>query len=111
MADHHKKLERRTFSQDRYDILIKRQKEGKATFEQLTELDEIVNRDPSIREKVIFESLLPEGMDNTDGPQEEDKIVSQPKPHRSFLSRIKSFIDHVFGSFLAFSSYSYLQAQ
>jgi hypothetical protein len=108
MADHHKKLERRTFSQDRYYILIKRQKEGNATFEQLTELDEIVNRDPSIRGMVIRESLLP---DDFDEPQEEDKIVSQPKPHRSFLSRIKSFIDHVFGSFLAFSSYSYLQAQ
>ena len=42
-----KQPERRTFLQDRFDILIKRQKSGKATFSELTELDEIVNGDPS----------------------------------------------------------------
>ena len=57
-----KQLERRTFLQDRFEILIKRQKSGEATFNELTELDEIVNRDPEIREKVIRESML---MDET----------------------------------------------
>ena len=56
MAYLRKKLERRTYSEDRYYILIKRQKAGKATFKELTELDEIVNRVPDIREIVIRES-------------------------------------------------------
>lgn len=50
-------LSRRTFSQERFEILIKKQKEGRATFSQLTELDEIVNRDPEIRRQVIRESF------------------------------------------------------
>jgi hypothetical protein len=52
--------ERRTFLQDRFEILIKRQKNGTATFNELTELDEIVNRDPELREKVFREDILME---------------------------------------------------
>lgn len=57
---HRKYIERRTFRQDRFEILIKRQKEGTATFNELTELDELVNRDPELREKVIRENILME---------------------------------------------------
>ena len=52
---HRKQPERRTFLQDRFEILIRRQESGKATFNELTELDEIVNRDPALRERVIRE--------------------------------------------------------
>jgi hypothetical protein len=70
-----KKIERRTFSQDRYYILIKRQKSGEATMRDLIELDEIVNRDPDIREKVLRENFAEfnaeePGADNlTSGPE------------------------------------------
>ena len=46
----HKKPERRTYLQDRLEILIKKQKSGTASFNELTELDDMVNRDPAIRE-------------------------------------------------------------
>ncbi|AMR33077.1 hypothetical protein A0256_17480 [Mucilaginibacter sp. PAMC 26640] len=48
-------LIRQTFRQERFDVLIKKQMEGKATFKDLTELDDIVNRDPEIRECILDE--------------------------------------------------------
>jgi hypothetical protein len=96
-----KQPERRTFLQDRFDILIKRQKSGKATFSELTELDEIVNRDADIREKVIRESLLMEGYDETEDPANPHEIqdpVLQQQKKESLLHRAKSLISRIFKS-------------
>ncbi|AYL96776.1 hypothetical protein [Mucilaginibacter celer] len=90
---HGKQLERRTFNQDRFEILIKRQKTGKATFSELTELDEIVNRDPEIREIVLEE------MQDADTPKPPDNAPTQAiqKPVRqSFFEKIKTFINRLF---------------
>jgi hypothetical protein len=99
MATRRKPLERRTFSQDRYYILIKRQKAGTATFNELEELDEIVNRDATIREKVILESLEHEELDNLQGPDQGDRVLDEPvrqsigviKWMRSILDRIENY--------------------
>jgi len=95
-----KQPKRRTFLQDRFDVLIKRQKSGKATFSELTELDDIVNRDPEIREKVIRESMLMENNDEfeepMDNPQNEKTILEVKK--RSLLSHIKSLLARIFHS-------------
>jgi hypothetical protein len=100
MAHHRKPLERRTYSQDRYYALIKRQKSGKATFKELTELDEIVNRVPDIRELVIRESFMVD--DNPDGPVppnnsgKENKSDLPPMQHLTFWDRIRSFVTRAF---------------
>ena len=92
-----KKLERRTFSQDRYYILIKRQKSGKATFNELTELDEIVNRVPDIREKVIIESFFTENTDDSgelpDNPANSERRTIIPAHHQGWWMKIKSFFN------------------
>ena len=101
MAQHRKQLERRTYSQDRYYILIKRQKAGKATFKELTELDEIVNRVPDIREIVIRESFMddePETDMPSNLPGQNDNLLSQPIPHRNFWHRLGDFVNRVFTS-------------
>lgn len=87
-----RKLERRTFSQDRYYILIKRQKSGEATFNELEELDEIVNRVPDIREKVILENFYGEDEQGQNAPPHEPlkNISPQPK-HKNVLEAIKAF--------------------
>jgi len=88
-----KQLERRTFNQDRFEILIKRQKNGTATFNELSELDEIVNRDPEIREIVLEE------MQDADNPKppDKDQIQTIEKPARkNFLEKIKAFINRLF---------------
>jgi hypothetical protein len=90
---HGKHLERRTFNQDRFEILIKRQKNGIATFNELTELDEIVNRDPDIREIVLEE------MQDADSPKppDNDQIQIIEKPvKKSFIEKIKAFINRLF---------------
>ncbi|HVV55624.1 MAG TPA: hypothetical protein VHC47_09880 [Mucilaginibacter sp.] len=97
MSYFRKKLERRTFSQDRYYILIKRQKAGNATFSELTELDEIVNRVPDIREKVIIENFFPED-ESGSGPIPQDQSKeNDPKSgeHKTVFDIIRSFFHKI----------------
>lgn len=99
MSYFRKKLERRTFSQDRYYTLIKRQKEGTATFNELTELDEIVNRVPDIRELVIRENFG-QGDNETDNPTNEptnhNLVSTSITPHPNLLNRIKNWLNRTF---------------
>jgi len=102
MSYFRKKLERRTFSQDRYYILIKRQREGRATFNELIELDEIVNRVPDIRQIVIRENFG-EDEEDADKPSSNDPINQNPiNPqlihHHGVWAKIRSFISRLFSS-------------
>lgn len=98
MAYFRKQLERRTYSQDRYYILIKRQKAGKATFNELTELDEIVNRVPDIREKVIIENFMTDDEADLNGPSDQAGAMNhiQNLPPRNFWDRLQSLLHRVF---------------
>ena len=99
---HRKQLERRTYSQDRYYILIKRQKAGKATFNELTELDEIVNRVPDIREKVIIENFMEEDDADLTTPPDHTGMadnLQQPKPaHQNFWQKLQALVNRIFNS-------------
>jgi hypothetical protein len=92
-----KPLIRRTFLQERYEILIKRQQSGKATFNELTELDDIVNRDPSIREIVLIENHFIDNPDDDNEPTIDPiKNIIKPAQHQNWLSRIRSYIGRIF---------------
>jgi hypothetical protein len=89
-----KKLERRTFSQDRYYILIKRQRSGEATFSELEELDEIVNRVPDIREKVILENFYSDDEEGKKTPPVE-RLNPMPRKRKNFTEVIKAFFERI----------------
>jgi len=93
----HKPLIRRTFSQERYEILIKRQREGKATFNELTELDEIVNRDPTIREIVLIENHFIPGADDNNANNNDhlNEAIKQPKRSNIF-TWLKDLFERIF---------------
>jgi len=92
-----KKLERRTFSQDRYYTLIKRQKSGEASLHDLEELDEIVNRVPDIREQVILENFYADEEGEQGTPPNGPVDVKPQPPHRkSLLEAIQSFFHRLF---------------
>lgn len=99
---HRKQLERRTYSQDRYYILIKRQKAGKATFNELTELDEIVNRVPDIREKVIIENFMEEDDADLTTPPDHTGMIDDsqhPKTYRpNFWHKLQALLNRIFNS-------------
>ncbi|MBS1530887.1 MAG: hypothetical protein JSU01_11300 [Bacteroidetes bacterium] len=92
-----KKLERRTYSQDRYYILIKRQKSGEASLHDLEELDEIVNRVPDIREKVILENFYADDESGKDAPPLNPLNIDpkQRKPN-GLAGSIRSFFHRLF---------------
>jgi hypothetical protein len=92
---HQKQLERRTFLQDRFDILIKRQRSGKATFNELTELDDIVNRDPAIRESILVEMQEINTPPDNDLPAIETPVTVSVKK-QSLLEVIRGFINRLF---------------
>lgn len=82
--------------QERFEILIKRQQSGHATFGELTELDEIVNRDPAILYTILEEM---EGDDvPPQNPEPEKIIMVQQAVPQSLLEKIKTFINHLFTS-------------
>lgn len=93
---HRKPLIRRTFSQERYEILIKRQRDGKATFNELTELDDIVNRDPTIREIVLIENNFIQGKEEDNEHANMTKETVKPAPRPTLLERLKDFFDRLF---------------
>ncbi len=77
----HKKPERRTYLQDRLEILIKKQESGTASFNELTELDDMVNRDPAIREMIIMDSFFPGDKNEFDNPEQSTDPVIKPAAH------------------------------
>ena len=96
---HNKKLEQRTFLQDRFEILMKRQKAGRATFNELTELDEIVNRNAAIREKILEEMQEFNGPAND--PEQEEVLSFSKKPFQSLWSLVKSFISRFYFKYIS----------
>ena len=94
-----KPLIRRTFLQERLEILIKRQRNGTATFNELTELDAIVNADPEIRKQIIMESMFMDDADfnePTDIPEKENTPILENAKRQSFLNRLKALISRIF---------------
>jgi len=82
---------RRTFSQERFEILIKKQKAGEATWRDLTELDEIVNRVPDIR-LTILEEMEGQSPDN-----DLSEVPPSPTQHirPNFFHKLKLFFDRL----------------
>jgi hypothetical protein len=92
-----KKIERRTFSQDRYYTLIKRQRSGEASLHDLEELDEIVNRVPDIRKQVILENFYSEEEEGQNTPPTNPMDTKPHSPERrSWLEAIHSFFHRLF---------------
>jgi hypothetical protein len=99
MARHHHPPERKSFLQDRFDILIKKQKAGTASFKELTELDEIVNRDPGIRNRVLEEmhqNNFPADGDAENEVQPETTVSKLFHQLKSLVTR--AFLFRLFGT-------------
>lgn len=94
----HKKPERRTYLQDRLEILIKKQESGTASFNELTELDEIVNRDPAIREMIIMDNFFPDEADN-ENQKEEQEIPVPLSSFKKFINWLKDLKRQIFNNY------------
>src|ERR1700743_1417780 len=88
-----KQLIRKTLSQERFEVLIKKQKSGEATFRDLTELDEIVNRVPDIRLTILEEMEGESTPGNNDQP--EFPVQQKPVQQTGFFERVKLFFERL----------------
>ena len=88
-----KPLIRRTFLQERFMILIERQQAGEATFAELTELDELVNRDPKLRDIILEE--MEEATSPTDTPFNEEIKKTELPVQPGLVERVWSFIKNL----------------
>jgi hypothetical protein len=88
-----KPLIRRTFLQERFMILIEKQQLGEATFDELTELDELINRDPKLR-GIILEEMA-ETTPPVDPPFNEEIKKTELPMQPTLMERIWSFIKNL----------------
>lgn len=91
MSRDNKYIIRRTLSQERFEVLWKKRRDGKATLRDLTEMDEIINRDEGVRRFVLEEMEKPETP--TDN---QDMLMPPAIKHQSIISKIKGFINRLF---------------
>jgi hypothetical protein len=88
-----KPLIRRTFLQERFMILIEKQQLGEATFDELTELDELINRDPKLR-GIILEEMA-ETTTPADTPFNEEIKKTELPVQPTLMERVWSFIKNL----------------
>lgn len=90
---HQKPLIRRTFLQERFMILMELQQKGMASFDELTELDELINRDPKLRDIILEE------MKETGGPIDTPNytgVAVEKVKQQTLLQKLWSYISEVF---------------
>ena len=94
MSKDNRYIIRRTISQERFEVLWKKRSNGQATLKDLTEMDEIINRDAGVRQFVLEEmegeNNLPDSRGNCDNTIQ--AIVKQ----RSVMQKLKAFFKPLF---------------
>ncbi|MCO5935101.1 hypothetical protein NAF17_06090 [Mucilaginibacter sp. RB4R14] len=99
MSKNNKFIIRRTLSQERFEILWKKRSNGQATLRDLTEMDEIINRDAGVRQFVLEEMA---GEENPNNDVDIQDMMKQPlQTHQSFINKLKSFLNKLFHNFTA----------
>jgi hypothetical protein len=99
MSKDNRFIVRRTISQERFEVLWKKRQEGVATLRDLTEMDEIINRDPSVRQFVLAEMEEAERHVDNNSKQEPPGEPSQLQP--GLVSRIKTYVKQLFAKMAA----------
>ncbi|WP_377114987.1 hypothetical protein [Mucilaginibacter litoreus] len=86
---------RRTLSQERFEVLWTKRKNGEATLKDLTEMDEIINRDAGVRQFVLEEMAAEQNsLDDDNGLSQ---IAPQLKvPATNIFKRIKAIFGRLF---------------
>ncbi|TWR26147.1 hypothetical protein FPZ42_10995 [Mucilaginibacter achroorhodeus] len=87
---------RRTLSQERFEVLWTKHKNGQTTLKDLAEMDEIINRDAGVRRFVLEEMATQDfpGRDENLNPRN----TTQPSGFlNKLLAKIKSVFKRLFG--------------
>jgi hypothetical protein len=85
---------RRTLSQERFEVLWEKRKNGQTTLKDLTEMDEIINRDAGVRQFVLEEM---EGKNDLNENNDMQNMPQQPTvSHQSIADKIKAFFNRLF---------------
>lgn len=82
---------RRTLSQERFEVLWTKNKNGYATLKDLTEMDEIINRDEGVR-RFVLEEMAGKSLDNNH-PKHNMPVTpgKKEKSRKTFFEKVKTF--------------------
>jgi hypothetical protein len=94
MSKDNRFIVRRTISQERFEVLWKKRKDGAATLRDLTEMDEIINRDPSVRHFVLAE--MEEGELPFDDHTQRKPPNQPSKLQQGLVSHASAYIKQLF---------------
>lgn len=95
MSKDNKFVIRRTVSQERFEVLWTKRRNGQATLRDLTEMDEIINRDEGVRQFVLGE------MESEDNPTRnnndfQNTLQNKQVVQHSFSEKVKAFLNKLF---------------
>ena len=94
MSKDNRYIIRRTLSQERFEVLWKKRRNGQATLKDLTEMDEIINRDAGVRQFVLEEMEVKDNLNDNNDIQD---MMQQPTvSHLSITDKIKAFFNRLF---------------
>ncbi|PLW88804.1 MAG: hypothetical protein C0154_14745 [Mucilaginibacter sp.] len=79
---------RRTLSQERFEVLWTKNKNGHATLKDLAEMDEIINRDEGVRRFVLEEMA---GSFTERNTPDKTSTSRQEKTAKTFFEKLKAF--------------------
>ncbi|WP_143822961.1 hypothetical protein [Mucilaginibacter sp. MD40] len=79
---------RRTLSQERFEVLWTKNKNGHATLKDLAEMDEIINRDEGVR-RFVLEEMAGSSTDHT--TPDKTSTSRQENAAKTFFEKLKAF--------------------
>jgi hypothetical protein len=101
MSRNRKNLRNAFYRQRFYSLMIKK-KQGMATLKELIELDDIVNRDPVLRKKVLHQFYDYGTLPTNDKQKPDTKDKKRHSQRQHFWPRLKKF----FGELLQYKNFT-----
>lgn len=92
----HRYIVRRTLSQERFEVLWTKHKNGQTTLKDLTEMDEIINRDAGVR-RFVLEEMATQDFPGSNTKIDQDHEAQSTGFFGKAVARIKAIFNSLFG--------------
>lgn len=88
---------RRTLSQERFEVLWKKHKNGQTTLKDLAEMDEIINRDTGVR-RFVLEEMATQDFPGRDTDNDLNSATQPTGFYGRLILKVKSALNSLFSN-------------